>query len=241
MPYLALVIAENGSNLPITSASAILDGDCLWLSVASSWHRWLPLDCHCTIDPHLKISDPFSPAPSLVHPLRRAHTRLDRQAPHILPPLLQQTDQIINRQHDIANQLILRHAHIPHRHPHTQHLLELKLDRALHLRHLLREVLGMRDRGGELAGLGEAGAQETRDLAHERVGGEEGVVFARELLDELFVLVEFLQVVGRHGVHAVVFGPIDVVLVAEDAVCFRTSISLGFETSHGMQIGGGRA
>jgi hypothetical protein len=125
----------------------------------------------------------LQPSQDLVEPLRRTHTSLDSQATHILPPLLQQTDQIINRQHNIADQLILGHADIAHRDPQTKHLLELELDGALDLGHLDVEVLGVGDGGGELAGLGEAGAEETRDLAHERVGGEEGVVFARELFD----------------------------------------------------------
>ncbi len=150
----------------------------------------------------------------LVQPLGRTHTGLDGQAAHILPALLQQTDQIVDGQHDIADELILAHADIADGHSQTQDLLELELDGALDLGHLDAEILGVGDGGGELAGLGEAGAEEAGDLAHEGVGGEEGVVLARQLLDQLLVLVELLQVVGRHGVHAVVLGPVDVVLVA---------------------------
>ena len=76
----------------------------------------------------------------------------------------------------------------------------------------------MGDWRGELASFGEAGAEDTGDLLDDGLGGEEGVVLARELLDQLFVLVEFLEVFGRHGVNAVVLGAVDVVLVAEDAV-----------------------
>jgi hypothetical protein len=181
--------------------------------------------------PHAKPQTPISlhssranhpPTPPhlqylLIQPLRRAHTRLDRQAADILPALLQQTDEVIDGEHDIADELVLGHADIAHRHAETEHLLELELDRALDLGHLDVEVLGVCDRGRELAGLGEPRAQETRDLSHERVRGEEGVVFARELFDEFFVLVQLFEVVGGHGVDAVVFGSVDVVLVAEDA------------------------
>lgn len=52
----------------------------------------------------------------------------------------------------------------------------------------------MRDRSGELSGLGETRTQETRDLLDESIGGDESVVLACELLDELLVLVELLQV-----------------------------------------------
>lgn len=75
----------------------------------------------------------------------------------------------------------------------------------------------MRDRGGELSGFRETGAQETGDLLDQGVGGDEGVVLAGEFLDELLVLVQLLQVVGGHGVDAVVLGSIDVVLVTENA------------------------
>ena len=70
----------------------------------------------------------------------------------------------------------------------AQHLLELELDGRLDLGDLLAEVLGVRDGGGELAGLGETGAEQTGDLLDEGLGGEEGVVLLGELLDELLVL-----------------------------------------------------
>ena len=76
----------------------------------------------------------------------------------------------------------------------------------------------MRDRRREFTGFGETGAEETRDLLDEGIGGNEGVVLAGELFDELFVLVEFLEVVGGHGVDAVVLGAVDVVLVTKDTV-----------------------
>jgi hypothetical protein len=93
----------------------------------------------------------------------------------------------------------------------AEHLLQLELDRRADLGQLVRQVLRVRDRGRELAGwrgrdesasggevdrwritrtLGETGAEETRDLLDEGLGGEEGVVLLRELLDELLVLVE---------------------------------------------------
>ena len=37
----------------------------------------------------------------LVQSLRRAHTRLDSQAAHVLPSLLQQADQVVDGQHDV--------------------------------------------------------------------------------------------------------------------------------------------
>ena len=65
--------------------------------------------------------------------------------------------------------------------------------------------------------LGKTWTQETRDLLDEGVGGDEGIVLAGKLLDELLVLVELLEIVGAHGVNTTVLGTVNVVLVTEDA------------------------
>lgn len=82
----------------------------------------------------------------------------------------------------------------------------------------------MGDGRGELSGLGETGAEETRDLLDEGVGGDERIVLAGKLLDELLVLVELLQVVRGHGVDAVVLSTVNVVLVTEDADGLQKSV-----------------
>jgi hypothetical protein len=64
----------------------------------------------------------------------------------------------------------------------------------------------------------QTGTQQTRDLLDESIGGDKGVVFASELLDQLLVLVEFLEVVSGHGINAVVLSTIDIMLITEDAV-----------------------
>lgn len=66
--------------------------------------------------------------------------------------------------------------------------------------------------------LGKTGTQETRDLLDQGVGSNEGIVLARELLDELLVLVQLLQVVRAHGVDTTVLSTIDIMLVTENAV-----------------------
>ena len=71
----------------------------------------------------------------------------------------------------------------------AENLLELELDRRADLVQLVREVLRVRDGGGELARLGETGAEQTGDLLDEGLGRQEGVVLLGELLDELLVLV----------------------------------------------------
>ena len=64
---------------------------------------------------------------------------------------------------------------------------------------------------------GKTRAQKTGNLLDESVGGDEGIVFAGQLLDELFVLVELLQIVGGHRIDTVVLRSVYVMLIAEDA------------------------
>jgi hypothetical protein len=97
------------------------------------------------------------------------------------------------------------------------YLLELKLDGRLNLSHLSSEILVVRDGRRELASLGETWTQETRDLLDQGVASKEGVILARKLLDQLLVLVELLEIIGRHGIDAMVLGSVDIVLVTEDA------------------------
>lgn len=65
--------------------------------------------------------------------------------------------------------------------------------------------------------LGETGTKETGNLLDQGVGSDEGIVLACELLDQLLVLVELLQIVGRHGINTAVLGTIDIMLVTKNA------------------------
>ena len=135
----------------------------------------------------------------------------------VLPLLLKKRDEEVDGKHDVGEKLVIRHLDVANSHTEAENLLELELDGALNLSDLLLQVLVVRDRSGELAGLGKTGAEETRDLLDESVGGDESIVLASKLLDELLVLVELLQVVGGHGVDTTVLGTVDIVLVTENA------------------------
>ena len=179
---------------------------------------------------------PFS-APHLVDALGGRHGSLDGQATNVLPALLQQRDEVVDGQHDVGDQLIRGHADVADSDTHAQNLLQLELDGRLDLGDLAAEVVGVRDGGGELAGcrrlervcqwmgdywrtkhtLGQTRTQQTGDLLDQGVGGDEGIVLASQLLDELLVLVELLQVVGAHGINTAVLGTIDIKLVTQNA------------------------
>jgi len=71
--------------------------------------------------------------------------------------------------------------------------------------------------GGGPHTLGKTGTQETRNLLDQSLGSDKSIVLSSELLDELLVLVQLLEVVGRHGIDTTVLGTIDIVLITEDA------------------------
>jgi hypothetical protein len=54
-------------------------------------------------------------------------------------------------------------------------------------------------------------------LLDESIGSDEGIVLASKLLDQLLVLVELLQVIGRHGINTTVLGTINIMLITENA------------------------
>lgn len=89
---------------------------------------------------------------SLEDTLGGRHGSLDGQATNVLPALLQQRDQVVDGQHDVSDQLLLGHANIADGDTHAENLLELELDGGLDLGDLVAKVVGVGDRGGELAG-----------------------------------------------------------------------------------------
>lgn len=191
----------------------------------------------------------------LVQALGRRHGSLDGQATNVLPTLLQQGDQVVDGQHDVSNKLFLGHANVANGNTHAENLLQLELDGGFDLDDLVAQVVGVRDGSRELAGywfelsvyclligenctcsrhtLGQTRTQETRNLLDQAVRSDESIVLGGELLDELLVLVQLLQVVGRHGVDTAVLGTVDIVLVTQDA-----NGHVG--TRHGGQLDGAR-
>lgn len=146
-----------------------------------------------------------------------AHGALDVKRLDVLPVLLEERDEEVDGEHDVGEQLVVGHLDVADGDTEAQDLLELELERRLDLVDLLLEVFTVRDGRGELAGLGETGAQETRDLLDESLGGKEGVVLLGELLDELLVLVELLEVLYGHELEVDELGSVDVGGVCENA------------------------
>lgn len=104
--------------------------------------------------------------------------------------------------------------------------------------------------GNVVLTLGKTRTQETGDLLDEGVGSKESIVLASKLLDELLVLVQLLQVIGGHGVNAVVLGTVEIVLVTKNTILllvllfpclslFRRRIPVGVVSYQMVMLGRG--
>lgn len=146
-----------------------------------------------------------------------AHGGLDVDLADVLPLLLEKRGEEVTGQLGVDGDLLLVHADVSDGDVEAHDLLHLELDGGLDLVDLLLHVVLGGEEGGELAGLGETGAEETGDLLDHVVGGEEEVVTLGELLDELLVLVELLEVLNTHVVDADAVGLLAMDGVTEDA------------------------
>ena len=153
----------------------------------------------------------------LVDALGLAHRRLEVGRLEVLPVLLQQRHEEVQRHDGVLADLILRHLSVADARAEAQNLLELELDRRLELEDLLGEVVRLSHGCGELTSTVHVRADETRDCLDNRLGGKEGIVLVAHLLHELLVLVELLQVVLVLGHELVLLGNVLVDEVAQNA------------------------
>merc|ERR1719495_748701 len=151
----------------------------------------------------------------LIQSLDRSHSGLDVEALDILPMLLQQRNQEIHGQVNILDQFLLRHANITNGNTQTQDLLHLELDGWLQVKCLLLQVVAVGDQSGELSCLVQSWTQQSWDLLDQGIGGQEGIIGSSQFLDLLFILVQLLEVISRHGVHANGLGLINMLLISQ--------------------------
>jgi len=135
----------------------------------------------------------------------------------ILPVLLEERNEEVDAQHDVAKNLIIIHLDVADGNTQAEDLLELELDGGAYFGDLAVEVLRVGNRSREFSSLGETGTKETRDLLDQSLRGKESIVFLGELLDELLVFVELLQVVNGHVLKLNLLGAIDVGSIGENA------------------------
>jgi hypothetical protein len=94
----------------------------------------------------------LTPAKHLVETLGGAHGSLEGEGANVLPALLEEGDEVVDGQHDVANKLLVGHVDVADSDTHAENLLELELDGGLDVGDLGGEVLVVGDRGGELTG-----------------------------------------------------------------------------------------
>lgn len=148
---------------------------------------------------------------------RRAHGGLDVQDLHVLPVLLEERHQEVDSKLDVEDDLVLGHLDVSNGEGHAHDLLHLELDGSLGGIDLLLQVVVLVEHGRELARLGQTRSEDTGDLLDEGGRCQEIIVLLGELLDELFVLVELLEVIDSHLVDTELIGLLAVLLVSENA------------------------
>jgi len=134
----------------------------------------------------------------------------------ILPVLLQERHQEVHGQVDVLDELLLGHPDIADGHGQTENLLHLELDGGFQVHDLGLQVVTVSDQRRELSGLVKPRPEQSGDLLDQSVRGQESVVLSRQLLHLLLVLVEFLEVVSRHGGDAGSLGLVNVLLISEE-------------------------
>ena len=95
------------------------------------------------------------PAKRLVETLGGAHGSLECEGANVLPALLEEGDEVVDGQHDVADKLLIGHVDVADGDTHAENLLELELDGGLDLGDLGGKVLVVGDGGRELASCGE--------------------------------------------------------------------------------------
>merc|ERR1711865_560201 len=124
---------------------------------------------------------------------RLAHCALEVQTLDVVPILLEQRDEEVDRRQTVLPQLIRVHANVANGHTHAKHLLQLKLYLAPDIVDLHLKVVSMLNECWELASFVETRTQQPGNLRDEHLRGNEGIKGLCQLLDELLVLVELFQ------------------------------------------------
>merc|ERR1719188_1214380 len=151
----------------------------------------------------------------LVKTLDWSHGGLDVETLDVLPVLLQQRDQEVHGQVNVLDQFFLSHANVANSNTEAQDLLHLELDGRLQIQSLLLQVVIVGDQSWEFTSLVQSWTQQSWDLLDESVRGKESIIGSCELLNLLLVLVQLLEVISRHGIHAKGLGLVNVLLISQ--------------------------
>jgi len=149
--------------------------------------------------------------------LSRSHGGLDVQDLHVLPVLLEKGHQKVGGQLDVQSNIARSHGDVGNTQRHAHNLLHLELDGSFGGFNLLGKRVVLIKDGREFTSLGQTRTKDSRNLLDQGSRGQKVIVLLGELLDELLVLVEFLQVIDGHLVNAHLVGSLTVLLVTNNA------------------------
>merc|ERR1719369_982910 len=164
-----------------------------------------------------ELDGPGVPSRSAVDGEGLAHRALDVKALDVVPVLLQKRHQEVDGHQTVLSQLVGIHVHVTNGYAHAQDLLQLELDHAADLRHLVLQSVAVLNHGREFASLVQTWSEQTRDLRDENLRRDERVEGLSQLLDQLLVLVQLLQVLHALVRHAGTLSLLTVHGVSKDA------------------------
>ena len=136
-----------------------------------------------------------------------------------MPSFLGQRGQEVESHDHVLTQLLIRHLLVASRNVHASDLLELPLDGGTHIIDLLLDGFSVSNRLREHADSVQSGTADNWDLLHQRISGKQKRVLLSPVLDELLVLVEFLEGVkgSNLNVNTDLFALISVFLIGNQA------------------------
>jgi len=145
------------------------------------------------------------------------HGGLDVEGADVLPALLEERNKEVDGENQVGLEVRLSHVDMSDGDTEAENLLKLELDSRLDLSDLGLDIISVRDGGGEHTHLVQLGTNKTRDILDESISGQESIVGRGPLLDGLLLLIELLQIIGRHGVDLKLLCDIEVLLISDDA------------------------
>jgi len=134
-----------------------------------------------------------------------------------LPVLLEQRDKEVDGQSCVLADFLLLHVNVANAATEAKNLLELELDCCLEFGCFFCEVVTQSDGCWELVGTIHERADDTGDCLDDRLGREECIEVGAHLLDELLVLVEFLEVFHVHARDTLLLCLVLMLKIADDA------------------------
>merc|ERR1712130_756631 len=132
---------------------------------------------------------------------------------------------------NVLDKFFLGHSNVAYSNTEAQNFLHLELDGGLQIQSLLLQVVIVGHQGRELASLVQSWTQQSWDLLDEGVRSKESIIGSSKLLDLLLVLVQLLEVISRHGIHAKGLGLINMLLISQQT-------NLVLELGHVLQLDG---